>query len=364
MKIVRTEAVRKELLAMAREWNRAEAWNLGIENAVARQLIVPLDRADLRAAGEKLAPALRVGPEAAMTLLTLSARLGLDGKERAAFLMEYAPHVTLYRAADIRENPYFQRVRLPETDLGAFHAGSTLSPKGEVFLDREPAAVGVHRTDRIGVFDDEVAYPSIFESGRCWMSITPNEIITMADDVARTSGKVLTLGLGLGYYMYMVHLKDDVESITVVERQTEVIDIFREHILPRFDHPEKVHIVQEDAFAFLESLPDGAYDHCFGDIWQNPTDGLDDYLRMKALGNRFRQMSCSYWIEDSFRGYLQGLLATQLQVEFLGEDETPFLKKPGYAFLKAQLKDEAVRSPADVRRLLSELYLRDLLDNL
>jgi AraC-like DNA-binding protein len=58
------------------------------------------------------------------------------------------------------------------------------------------------------------------------MSITPNEIVTMREPVARASGRVLTLGLGLGYYAYMVHLKEDVTDVTVVEREQAVIDLF------------------------------------------------------------------------------------------------------------------------------------------
>ena len=40
------------------------------------------------------------------------------------------------------------------------------------------------------------------------MTITPDEIETMKEAVDQAFGNVLTFGLGLGYYAYMVSEKD------------------------------------------------------------------------------------------------------------------------------------------------------------
>ena len=50
--------------------------------------------------------------------------------------------------------------------------------------------------------------------------------------VERAKGKVLTFGLGLGYFAYMCSLKEEVESVTVVEKDKSVIKLFNEIILP------------------------------------------------------------------------------------------------------------------------------------
>lgn len=79
------------------------------------------------------------------------------------------------------------------------------------------------------------------------MTTIPNEINTMKDPIDKARGDVLTYGLGLGYYVYMVANKDEVRSITAVENDDEIIALFRQHILPQFSHPEKVIIVRDDA---------------------------------------------------------------------------------------------------------------------
>lgn len=61
-------------------------------------------------------------------------------------------------------------------------------------------------------------FPAVLENERIWMTITPNEIETMKEAVDKAFGNVLTFGLGLGYYAYMVSEKVNVESITVVEK--------------------------------------------------------------------------------------------------------------------------------------------------
>ena len=60
-----------------------------------------------------------------------------------------------------------------------------------------------------------------------WMSTDPNEIITMNPYIQKAHGDILVMGLGLGYYPFMTALKDDVKSITIIEKDPKVIDIFK-----------------------------------------------------------------------------------------------------------------------------------------
>jgi hypothetical protein len=52
-------------------------------------------------------------------------------------------------------------------------------------------------------------FPALLENDRIWMTITPNEIEIMIKPVDEAFGHVLTYGLGLGYYAYMVSKKLD-----------------------------------------------------------------------------------------------------------------------------------------------------------
>ena len=95
----------------------------------------------------------------------------------------------------------------------------------------------------------------------------------MKKAVLGARGNVLTFGLGLGYYTYMVSERAEVESVTVVERDKEVIELFKRFILPQFAYPEKVRIICSDAFEFADrELKNGFYNYIFTDLWHDPSD--------------------------------------------------------------------------------------------
>ena len=162
----------------------------------------------------------------------------------------------------------------------------------------------------------------------------------------------------------MVHLKEDVTDVTVIEREKAVIDLFEKTLLPQFDHPEKIHIVQADAFSYMENLEDGEFDFLFADIWQNPLEGMTDYLHCKFIGNTFNKTQCDYWIEESFLGHLEQSMANVLQYEFLGEDDGEMASNPGYAAVKQLLRDTRVETADDVQKLFKGDFIKELVGRL
>lgn len=97
--------------------------------------------------------------------------------------------------------------------------------------------------------------------------MSPNEVFTMEKPIKNAKGKVLTLGCGMGYFAYMASIKEDVESITIIELEQNVIDLFEKCILPQFENKDKIKIVKADAVEYLRNTEDGVYDYCFADIW-------------------------------------------------------------------------------------------------
>jgi hypothetical protein len=133
-----------------------------------------------------------------------------------------------------------------------------------------------------------------------WMAIKPNEIETMKEPIERAHGRVITFGLGLGYFTYMASLKKEVESVTVIERSEDVISLFKTHILPHFDNPEKINIVCADAFEYAkEQMPRENFDYAFVDLWRDTSDGVDMYIKMKKLEALSPKTHFEYWIEKS-----------------------------------------------------------------
>lgn len=158
---------------------------------------------------------------------------------------------------------------------------------------------------QLGFFEKPFYFPAIYQNDVLWMSITPNEINTMKEPINKAFGNVLTFGLGLGYYTYMTSLKDNVNSVTVIEKDANAIFLFKKYILPQFSHPEKVIIIEKDAFAFYNNLVDGLYDFVFVDIYHDVSDGLIIYKKFKETENRFNKTPFSYWIEKSIIKYLK-----------------------------------------------------------
>ena len=156
---------------------------------------------------------------------------------------------------------------------------------------------------QIGFFTSNYKYPAIYENNRIWMLVTPNEINTMDTPIKESFGNVLTYGLGIGYYAYMVSLKENVKSVTIIEKDKSVIELFENNILPQFECRDKINIICIDAIEYAKKKI--KYDYVFVDIWHDPSDAIDLYKEFKSLERE--DTKYSYWIEKTIQYYLDKL---------------------------------------------------------
>lgn len=228
-------------------------------------------------------------------------------------------HIARYSPESVTENPYFKHVRvrgraecghisLTEND---YLPGEFIQTYNGTFRRNDPFS-----TCAAGYFDGKVRFPVLLEDGNVWMSIVLSEIQSMALPVEKTSGKVITYGLGLGYYVYMVSSKPDVESVTVIEKNPDVISLFRKKLLPQFPNKEKVQIIEDDAFDFIRKQKDGEFNYAFSDFWGGFYDGLELYLRFASETAGFVNTVHDYWIESCFAD----LFFRPAVMQFLMED--------------------------------------------
>lgn len=160
---------------------------------------------------------------------------------------------------------------------------------------------------QIGFFKNAYAYPAILENGREWMTLLPNETVTTLPAVEASYGRVLTYGLGLGYFAYTAARKESVCSVSVVEKSENAIALFESVIRPLFpaDTAEKIKIIRDDAFHYAENeMPKHGYDFVFADIWRDVGDGRELYLKMKNYEGSCPGTSFRYWLEDTIACYL------------------------------------------------------------
>ncbi len=242
-------------------------------------------------------------PEETAYALLLAACSGVDA-EGARFRRYFAPIVRRLDARDYRGDPYCRALRFPSVARGAFRLGFERYRAYEAFvrddLERTPDG---RVLPRIGYFNEEFRYPAALENGRIWMTVTPNEIATMRQPIARAHGRVATYGLGLGYFAFHAARRLEVASVTVVEQSSDVIALFRDHLLPQMRCADKIHIVQGDAFDFAaREATSERFDYVFADLWHDALDGTGLYLRLKALERP--GVEYQYWIEQTLRFYL------------------------------------------------------------
>lgn len=199
------------------------------------------------------------------------------------------------------ENPYYKNIHIPQATFGRWELTYQEYAPYEAFIYKDVEYLPDSKEiTHLGYFSEPFRYPSVMEDGHEWMSIKPSELETLEDSISKAHGRVITFGLGLGYYTYMVSQKTEVTSVTVVERSQEVIELFKTYILPQFEHPEKVRIVQSDAYDYIDKeMTPGMYDYLLADLWHDVTDGIDLYLKFKKREHRFPGTEFDYWAEDS-----------------------------------------------------------------
>lgn len=252
--------------------------------------------------------------QAAATLIAAAFGIDPDGdaEQREFFHGSLLPSIHALDVQLFENDPYIETVGFADGLYGAAQLGSAeyasceLFPCGDMHHDSQGRLIAP-----MGFFRTPFRYPIIYQNGVEWMAVNPNEMLTMKNAILAASGEVLVYGLGLGYYAFMVSEKQCVKSVTVVDCDSDVIALFRETLLPKFPHREKLKILHSDAFdhaechRFCDPLSGHPYDMVFTDIWHNVADGIPLYRRMKSLQQRnaMPTQRFDYWLEPTMQCY-------------------------------------------------------------
>ncbi len=241
--------------------------------------------------------------------LILAESLGVDtdGVDREFFNEYFLPSVKELSVEDYYADEYFSLVKFDGEKAGdAELTYMAYAPFQGFVRDDFEYFINGKVLPLIGFFPTEYRYPAIKKNGREWMTLLPNEINSQIRYVNEAFGKVLTYGLGLGYYALKVALKKEVESVTVIDIDEEVVSLFKTEILPLFPKniAEKIKVIKADAFKFAESLKDGSFDYIYADIWHDAADGVELYKKFKSLERFCPSARYGYWIEQTMKYYM------------------------------------------------------------
>ena len=311
-----------EKMAMLMDLHMASSTvNTVLTNMINENSMIPSDIDKLRAEAIKLQSQMKnTSVDKIIMMLMVEGMIapyiGNDARMFDFFMKSLLNEGRVFDVSEIQDNPYVKDIDFKDRRSGDFEFRYHSFMPYELDIYDIPRKIIEYDVDipRISCFTEKVEYPVIFQNSikSTWMSVSPNEINTMKQPIRNAKGKVLTLGCGMGYFAYMASLKADVESITIVEREQSVIDLFTSFILPQFKTKDKITVIKDDAIEYMMNLEDGLYDYCFADIWIGVMD-FEPYIETKEVCKRFRKMRMEYWIEDAF-GIL---LSSHIYIEML-----------------------------------------------
>ena len=199
---------------------------------------------------------------------------------------------------------YLKNIKIPTVSRGDILLLNACYEKGEFFQYDMPDFRNDIIVPKLAFFNSNVFFPSIYEGNMPWVSVCPSEINSMKKDIDKAEGRCLVLGLGLGYFPYMISFLDKVKSITIIEINEKIISIFEDYILPQFKYRDKIKIIRSDAIEFLKNVERDEYDFCYADIWEGQADGAPLYLQIKKHEKRLPYTRFAYWIEDEIKWYI------------------------------------------------------------
>ncbi len=227
------------------------------------------------------------------------------GEDRDFFEHWLVPSMEAQTPDAYRADPYFETVKIPETTRGKWKLKEEYLAPFEPFVCRDMQILPDGRMlPQLAFFTERYTFPAVLENGREWMTLLPNETVTTKPAIDAARGRVLTFGMGLGYFAFHAASKPEVTSVTVVDISEDVLALFRELVLPQIPNAHKIQLVCRDAFDFAEQDMAGNFDFVFADIWHDAGDGIEPYLRMKEWEARFPDIRFSYWLEDTLRCYI------------------------------------------------------------
>lgn len=282
------------------------------------------------------------------------------------------PGIKLLSSKIYEENPYLKNIKIPSKKFGNLSLKTLNYEPFELFIFDDIKVDEnsyFKEISSIGFFKNSYRFPALFEKNIIWMSINPNEIETMKKSINEAFGKTLVYGLGLGYFEYMISLKKEVDSILIIEKNHQIIELFEKEILPQFEFKNKIETIETDAFEFSKKNDLNDFDFVFVDLWHNPLDGIKPYVYFKNIENKFPKVRFSYWLEEGLLAYLRRCLISLIDEEINGSQDSDYLKAESESdnlinSLHFLLKNTKINSFEDIKKLLSDDSLKSFAKNL
>lgn len=244
-------------------------------------------------------------PELAYAMI-VSTAMGLDihknNIHNELFQDYLEPGFHCLNPKDFADDRYMKTIKINNVKVGNLELKMmSFLPAEALIFDDCTTSSEFREVQQIGFFINEFSYPAIVENGKIISSLDPLTINTNQTALENAHGNVLCLGLGMGYFACLSAEKKSVDKITVLEKNADIIDIFKSGILPQISSCQKIEIINADPLEYIEKpgkpLP---YDFIFSD-----TSDLKTYLRLREYG-------CGFARERKFLSEVRRLVFNRL----------------------------------------------------
>ncbi len=268
--------------------------------------------------------------------------------------------------SNYQDDPYYKLIKDINIKQGEYELVMDHYEPYEIFAYKDMSHKDYLEVNSLGYFKERFDFPALNHKGITWMNITPNEIETMSKAIKEVHGEVIVFGLGLGYFAYMASNRNEIKHITVIENDQKIIDMFNKYLFPNFINKEKIVIIKDDAFHYLDK--ELKVDYAFVDLWHSPEDGVETFLKFKKSESHSPNTKFFYWLESSFYLYLRRCFMGLLIESRLGYKESDYqsTKTVSDRILRhyyTKTKDLVISNKAQIDNLLNDKSLIELLLN-
>lgn len=295
-------------------------------------------------------------------------RLNADAEYDQLFKSYFPNGFDILNVDRYKANPYFKKIKSQTIKNNHYELSYEKYLPKELFIydDLNINSDEFYKEySKVGYFLKPYHYLTLKQQNQIWMSITPNEINTMEADIEKMNGNIIVFGLGLGYFSYMCSLKESVVSITIIEKDKAIIDIFKKYLLPQFENANKIHIIHDDAYNYLDQIKN--YNCAYVDLWHNPNDGLDFYLKFKANEFKHPNTPIYYWLEKGLIALIRRCAIYALIIGYTSEevelDKNNDADKLTYKIVQS-LKNKVFCNYQEIHNYLSENNLKNIINKL
>ena len=209
---------------------------------------------------------------------------------------------------DYIDNPYLKNINFKDIKLKDFSYETVTIEKGYLFnideiQDDKNKELNDYMILRAYKQDTDMMF--LKQGKQEWMMASISEFRTNDPYAKKAHGNIVTFGLGIGYFVYMASLNENVKSITVIERSKEVIELFNQ-IKDQFPNKD-INIINGDAFDYFNQQYLKQFDYIYVDIYQNNVDGR---IMIEKLLEQYLPPydKCNFWIENSCLSIVKSLI--------------------------------------------------------